>query len=188
MSVFVVDIEADGPAPGLYSMVSIGVVKLDRGLKERFKADLAPISEKFDQEHLDGCHLTREQTLGFGDPAQAMRDLAAWVKRHHDPATKLEIVSDNPGFDWGFLNYYMHLFLGENPLGHSARRLGDLCAGLHGQWSATSAWKSLIQTPHTHDALDDALGNAEALLALADQMGMEIAGAGPKPAKASSRP
>lgn len=33
MSLFCVDIEADGPAPGLYSMVCFGIVRLQTDLK-----------------------------------------------------------------------------------------------------------------------------------------------------------
>jgi hypothetical protein len=182
MSIFMVDLEADGPAPGLYSMVSFAAVKVDRSLATRFKAECFPVGEKFDPESLAGCHLTREQTLGFGPPAQAIEDFVKWIELHNEG--KIEVVSDNPAFDWSFLNYYLHKFHGSNPLGHSARRLGDFCAGLHGKWQPTTAWKAWVQTEHTHDPLDDALGAAQGLIGLADAMGVELPGVGPKPARA----
>ena len=39
-------------------------------------------------------------------------------------------VSDNNGFDWQFVNWYFHAFLGENPFGHSSTNLGSLYKGL----------------------------------------------------------
>ena len=39
-------------------------------------------------------------------------------------------LADNFAFDWQFINYYFHRFLGRNPFGFSGRRIGDLYAGL----------------------------------------------------------
>ena len=43
-----VDIEANGPIPGDYSMTSLGAVIVDEKLDNLFKMNLKPISEKFD--------------------------------------------------------------------------------------------------------------------------------------------
>ena len=72
-------------------------------------------------------------------------------------------VSDNPAYDWQGINYGFLHQLGRNPFGHSARRVGDFYAGLKGNWRNTSGWKNLRKTPHTHNPVDDARGNAEAL-------------------------
>lgn len=71
-------------------------------------------------------------------------------------------VSDNPAYDWQFINYYFHLFLGRNPFGHSARRIGDFYAGLTGDFTNSSSWKKLRVTPHDHNPVNDAMGNLEA--------------------------
>src|SRR5437660_831893 len=34
-------------------------------------------------------------------------------------------VSDNPAFDWQWINFYFWKHLGRNPFGHSARRISD---------------------------------------------------------------
>jgi len=73
-------------------------------------------------------------------------------------------VSDNPAFDWQFINFYCHRYLGKNPFGFSARRIGDLWAGFQKDASKASEWKKFRKTKHTHDPVDDARGNAEALL------------------------
>jgi hypothetical protein len=77
--------------------------------------------------------------------------------------------SDNPAFDWQFFNYYAIAYLGKNPFGHSARRIGDFFAGLEADPRASSAWKKLRTERHTHNALDDARGNAGALEAIFQQ-------------------
>lgn len=71
-------------------------------------------------------------------------------------------VSDNPAYDWQFINYYFHLFLGKNPFGWSARRISDFYAGLVGDFSKTQKWKQLRITEHDHHPVHDALGNLEA--------------------------
>ena len=50
----------------------------------------------------------------------------------------------------------------ENPFGHSGRRISDFYAGLTGKLNNTQAWKRLRVTPHTHNPVDDAMGNVEA--------------------------
>ena len=71
-------------------------------------------------------------------------------------------VSDNPAYDWQFVNYYFHYFLGHNPFGHSARRISDFYAGLVGDFSKTQKWKRLRVTSHDHNPVNDAMGNVEA--------------------------
>lgn len=57
---------------------------------------------------------------------------------------------------------YFHLFLGKNPFGHSARRIGDFYAGLVGKFTDASSWKKLRVTAHDHNPVHDAMGNLEA--------------------------
>lgn len=71
-------------------------------------------------------------------------------------------VSDNPAYDWQFINFYFHYYLRRNPFGHSARRISDFYAGLVGNWSRTQEWKKWRKTPHDHNPVHDALGNVEA--------------------------
>lgn len=39
-------------------------------------------------------------------------------------------VADNNGFDWQFINWYFHHFLGRNSFGFSSMNLGSLYKGL----------------------------------------------------------
>lgn len=83
-----------------------------------------------------------------------------WVMRR----TPAIFVSDNPAYDFQWINFYFWRHIGTNPFGHSARRIGDFYAGCVGDWKAASKWKRLRRTPHDHHPVHDALGNAEALI------------------------
>ncbi|MDP2630389.1 MAG: exonuclease [Candidatus Uhrbacteria bacterium] len=85
------------------------------------------------------------------------RWISAIVKEGHPI-----FISDNPAFDWQWINDGFWRTLGRNPFGHSARRIGDFYAGLVGNAVDTSSWKKLRRTPHDHNPVHDALGNLEA--------------------------
>ncbi|ESQ74885.1 exonuclease domain-containing protein [Asticcacaulis sp. AC402] len=174
MGVFIVDVESDGPAAGIYSMVSIGIVKLDRELKTTFMGHFSPISERWIPEALAVSGISREQHLAYPAAETGTREMIAFLKDNSNDRPVL--VSDNPAFDFQWPNYYCALIGEKNPFGHSGRRIGDLYAGLKGNWSAASDWKQFRKTAHTHDPVDDAMGNAEALIHLADTFRLKIKG------------
>jgi len=169
MSLFSVDVESDGPCPGLYSMISIGCVKYGAhdNPEHGFHANIRPISDDYIPEALAVSGFTREECDDFESPASAMVRFAAWLKM--EGGGRPVFVSDNPAFDWQFVNYYFHKYLGANPFGFSARRIGDFAAGLEGDFYSTQKWKKLRRTKHTHNPLDDARGNAEALHTLIER-------------------
>lgn len=169
MSYFSVDIEADGPAPGLYSMISFGAVLVDSDLNKTFYAEIRPISEKWIPDALAVSGFSREQTLGFEDPNEVMIRFEAWINQ--TSKGRPIFIADNPGFDFAFINYYFHALLGRNPFGFSSRRIGDLYCGL--KFDTFAKWKHLRKTGHSHNALDDAMGNAEAILEM-QKMGLKI--------------
>lgn len=171
---FVVDVEADGPCPGLYSMVSFAVVPVSKALaEESFYAAVAPTAERYRPELLALLHTTREAHLQAEPPEVVMPRFARWLEQVC-AGRRPVFVSDNPAFDWQFLNYYLIAFCGQNPFGHTARRIGDLAAGLERKLYATSLWKSKRRTRHTHHPLDDARGNVEALHALLEKHGLPL--------------
>jgi len=160
MSYIMVDIEADGPIPGDYSMVSFGAVLVDSQLDKTFYGRLKPISDKFDPVALQISRLTREQTLTFEDPLKVMQEFDGWLHDHNKEQPRF--ISDNNGFDWMFMCWYLHHFLGRNPFGHSSTNLGSLYKGV--ERSMFANFKHLRKTKHTHNPVDDARGNAEAFL------------------------
>lgn len=165
MSIFIVDVEADGPVPGLYSMVSFAAIRVQTDLinSPTFRANTAPISDKWIQSALNCSGIkTREEHLSFPDNRIAMIDFAEYIKTNN--IGKTVFLSDNPCFDWQWINYYFTLNEINNPFGFSGRRIGDFYAGLEKNWFASNNWKRLRETKHTHDPLDDVRGNAEAFV------------------------
>ncbi|MEM6263121.1 MAG: 3'-5' exoribonuclease [Bacteroidota bacterium] len=170
MSYIMVDIEADGPIPGDYSMVSLGAVLVKEGLTQTFYGKLKPISNNFLPEALKVSDLTREETLAFDDPQEVMAAFENWIQQHSKGRPLF--VSDNNGFDWMFVCWYFHHFLKRNPFGFSSQNLGSMYKGL--VKDNFKSFKHLRKTKHTHHPVDDAKGNAEALLTMKQELGLKI--------------
>jgi hypothetical protein len=171
MSYVMVDVETDGEIPGDFSMISLGAVFVRPVLKDTFHGELAPISDQWNSEALAVSGHTREQTLGFGVPVQVMMWFEDWL-RAQNVGKRLMFVSDNNGFDFMFVSWYFWHFLGCNPFGHSSTNLGSLYKGLIKD--TFKNFKHLRQTKHTHNPVDDAKGNAEALLTMQATFGLNI--------------
>jgi len=99
---------------------------------------------------------------GKGGTKETFEAFEKWVNENTDGSMRPLFVSDNPAYDWQFINYYFHLHLGHNPFGWSARRISDFYAGLMGDFSNTQKWKQLRITEHDHNPVHDAMGNLEA--------------------------
>lgn len=169
MSYFVVDVEADGPIIGRHSMVCFGAIKLTPELDTTFYGKVKPISEFYEPEALAVSGFKREEHEKFDDPFVVMSDFANWIKKNS--VGKPILISDNNGFDASWINYYFHVYHYNNPFGWSSRRIGDLyCGMVKDTWAN---WKHLRDTKHTHHPVDDAKGNAEALLKM-KKMGLKI--------------
>lgn len=172
MSLIVVDVEADGEIPSKYSMVCFGAVVVEPTLSKTFYGQVRPISENYNPEALAISGFSREQHLAFDDPKTVMTAFLLWVERNSDG--KPTFISDNLAFDWQWVNWYFHYFLGKNPFGFSGRRIGDLYCGIKMDGGLNQEWKKLYRkTRHDHNPVNDAKGNAEALLAF-KKMGLKI--------------
>ena len=169
MSLYVVDVESDGPIPGEYSMVCFGVVKVEPTLSKTFYAKTKPISKLWLPDALAISGFSRQEHEKFPEPVIAMSDFAKWIKETNigHPV----FISDNNGYDYSFINWYFHKYYGSNPFGWSSRRIGDLYCGM--KMDSQASWKHLRKTKHTHQPIDDAMGNAEAILEM-QKMGLKI--------------
>ena len=165
-----VDVESDGPIPSDYSMICFGAVLIAPTLDVTFYGQLKPISSQWIPEELAVSGFTREQTLNFEEPAVVMMRFADWLKKN--VKGKPIFISDNNGYDWQFINWYFHHFTGANPFGFSSANLGSLYKGLVG--NIRDNFKHLRKTKHSHHPVDDAKGNAEALLTMHKDMGLDI--------------
>jgi hypothetical protein len=170
MAYVMVDVESDGPIPGDYSMICLGAVLVKEGLQQTFYGRLKPISDKWIPEALAISGFAREDTLAFDDPKTVMEDFARWVQ--DNTKGRALFVSDNNGFDFAFVSWYFWHFTGANPFGHSSTNLGSLYKGL--VKDTFQNFKHLRKTEHTHHPVDDARGNAEAMLEM-KRMGLKIA-------------
>ena len=154
------DVEADGPIPGDYSMICLGAIVVEPSLDRTFYGKLKPISEQWIPDALAVSGFSREETLEFDDPKSVMDRLAVWIAANSNGRPLF--ISDNNGFDWQFINWYFHHFTGSNPFGYTSTNLGSLYKGL--VKDTFTNFKHLRKTKHTHHPVDDARGNAEALL------------------------
>jgi len=155
-----VDVESDGPCPGMHSLICFGAVIVEPGLQRTFYAELKPISDIFIPEALAISGFTREECMKFPDPRDAMHNFSIWLSKNIEG--RPIFWSDNNGYDFSFINYYFWTQLGSNPFGWSSSNLGSFYKGL--QKDLYTTFKHLRTTKHTHNPVDDAKGNAEALL------------------------
>ncbi|GAB2930839.1 3'-5' exonuclease [Hafnia psychrotolerans] len=161
-----VDVEASGPVPGKYSMLSIGAcVVFDPST--HFSCYLKPISDEFIPEAMEVTGLSLEQLHHDGlEPADAMLQLKNWVDSLVSNEEIVVFVGFNASFDWSFINYYFHTYLGENPFGIAALDIKSMYFGTSQvSWKSTrSSEIAKIVKPETsgdHDALHDAQYQAE---------------------------
>lgn len=187
-----VDVEADGPIPGPYSMLSLGAavagVQDADGFtpadpEERtFYRELRPISEDFVPEALAVSGLDRERLKTEGaEPAVALAEFADWVRQVSVGAQPV-MCGYPASYDWTFLYWYLIRFTGASPFGHSGcldmKTLYATKAALplRAVAKGTMPRHLLSRRRHTHHALDDAVEQAELLANL-------MAWPGPAPAR-----
>ncbi len=170
MTYLMIDIESDGPIPGDFSMICFGAVVVEPALDRTFYGRLKPISDRFVPEALAISGFTREETLAFDEPKEVMLRFAKWIAEVG--GKRPLFIADNNGFDWSFVNWYFHHFTGKNPFGFSSQNLGSLYKGLVKDTFQT--FKHLRKTAHTHHPVDDARGNAEALIRMKLEMGLKL--------------
>lgn len=161
-----VDIETSGPVPGIYSLLSIGACLVSAPQKALY-LELQPDSENHDAESLavTGLDINRLRNDGLA-PERAMLKLKDWLASLNAQHRKIIFVGLNAPFDWSFINYYFHKYIGNNPFGFTAIDIKAYYMGAMGcAWSETksSHMSALLEprTQSTHNALDDARFQAE---------------------------
>ncbi len=147
-----VDCEATGPCPGKGVLTEFGAVDYDS--RATYHGVLYEGRPKADAPHLS------EVTGRQFDAVAVYRDFEAWLEALG--GGRPVFVSDNPAFDWQWINHGFWHALDRNPFGHSGRRISDFYAGLVGDFYDTQSWKSLRITVHDHNPVNDAMGNVEA--------------------------
>jgi DNA polymerase III epsilon subunit-like protein len=161
-----VDVETAGPIPGVYSLLSIGACVVD-DLTNTFSCELVPINRNADPAALKVTGLSLDDLERRGMPAtEAMHCFSDWLASLHGVDDEIVFVGLNAPFDWSFINYYFHRFIGRNPFGFAALDIKAYFMGSTGcRWSDTrSSDMARALTPQRsgdHNALHDALYQAE---------------------------
>lgn len=160
-----VDVETAGPIPGEFSLLSIGACLVEDE-KQAFECLLKPITRKADPKALEVCGLSLDALDRDGlEAVDAMSSFADWVGRVTEGRIPV-FVGFNAGFDWSFVNYYFHRYLGSNPFGFAPLDIKALFMGATMcQWKDTRSSKmaDALHPTHisNHNALDDAIAQAE---------------------------
>ena len=99
-----------------------------------------------------------------------MEGFRAWIVKNCKD--RPVFISGNKGFGWMFICWCFHHFTCGNPFGFSSQNLGSLYKGI--VKDTFKNFKHLRKTKHTHNPVDDAIGNAEALLFMQKELGFKI--------------
>ena len=160
-----VDVEAAGPLPPTYSMLSLGAVDVNDP-KATFYVELKPINDASVPGAMKVVDRTLQDFARTGrEPKEAMvafRDWLASVAKGGKPV----FVGFNATFDWAFVNFYLQEYLGENPFGIGGIDIKSYYMGLSGvAWEDTRSSRIPKEfkdssRQHTHNALDDAIEQA----------------------------
>jgi hypothetical protein len=155
-------------------MVCFGAVRLDNELQTVFYGKTRPISKEYYEETLAISGFSRQEHESFDDPKTVFEQFAAWISATNQKGRPI-LISDNNGYDAAWINWYFHTYNGVNPFGYSSRRIGDLWCGFKNDLRLPWKWMRDQEftdkegrlhkgSPHTHNPVEDALGNAHALL------------------------
>ena len=134
-----VDIEASGPNPHDYAMISIGAATV-HGPRQSFYAELKPnkMAESDEASAVHGLSLKRLAEEGE-EPKAALERLKKWLEDLRKDEEEIVFVAFNAPFDWMFVNDYFMRYLGANPFGHRALDMKAFYMGMRGvPWAATS--------------------------------------------------
>lgn len=161
------DIEADGPIPGPHSMLSFAsaAYRSDKTLLGTFSRNLEalegavahPKTEAWWKTQPEAWAACRRDTR---PPALAMHEYVAWLQTL--PGRPV-FVGYPASYDFMFVYWYLMKFVGESPFSHSALDIKTFAMCLMGRDYRDSTKRNMPKrwfddVPHTHVALDDALG------------------------------
>jgi hypothetical protein len=174
---FSVDVEADGQIPLVHSMSALGAAVAGRfdgthftradPTAQTFYAELRPVSDEYDLQAVAVAGLDRARLEREGeDPRAAITRFAAWVREAADGGRPV-FVAYPASFDWAWAAAYLSRFAPENPFGFSGMLDMKTIYATKARVRIGKAVKRempahLLSTrPHTHNARDDAIEQAD---------------------------
>jgi len=161
------DIKADGPIPGPYSMLSLGSAAFtaDKQLLGTFSVNLETLPGA--TAHPETQAWWETQPVAWAacrtdpqPPELAMERYIAWIE---SLPGKPVFVGYPAGFDFLFVYWYLIRFAGRSPYGFSALDIKSYAMAVMRKPYRRSVKRNMPRSwfdpiPHTHIALDDALG------------------------------
>ncbi len=166
------DIESDGPIPGPNSMLSFGSAAFRRSAEmvSTFSANLEllpgaapdPKTQAWWESQPEAWAACREN---LQSPADAMRAYVSWLK---SLPGKPVFAGYPVTYDFMFVYWYLMRFVGESPFSHSALDIKTVAMIALRKPYRDSTKKNMPRRwfgdqPHTHVALDDAIGQGTLL-------------------------
>ncbi len=181
-----IDIEASGPIPGKYSMLSLGACIVGEREKQ-FYRELQPLNDNFERDAMEiGCLglETIKDLRQFGvfnpedpdfepslvlqalrkhavEPQIAMSDFARWIEDTTKGHEAIEIAAPIK-FDGMFTAWYFGMFYEKpNPLSYGGDDIGSWYRGMEGKRALL--WELGIEDTRNppHNALEDAIHQAK---------------------------
>lgn len=174
---FSIDIETDGPAPGLNSMLSFGIAVFEQGtLTGTFSRNLWELSDakpnpdtmEWWKTQPEAWKICRQDQV---NPGRAMVEAAEFCEQFPE---KRIAVGWPIAFDFAYINWYFWRFAGRNPLGFGGMDLRSYVAGLqrHAGYLGIPeseiraiAQQKLPKGLIPHEALSDAIEQGYLLIA-----------------------
>ena len=179
------DIEASGPTPGKYSMLSLGACVVG-DTSTQFYREIKPISRnlivpamrvsakglrclddlKSDEFNPESEEFNPEKVLDVlyerGDtPEKVMEDYAKWVKEVTKGFKPVEAAAPIK-FDGMFTSWYFdNFYKGENPFGYSGEDINSMYRGVMKNINAHTAQLDIRVEELPHNALEDAVIQAK---------------------------
>ena len=161
------DVEADGPIPGPHSMLSFGSAAFNekKEILGTYSANLvtlpgAQADPRTAQWWAGQPEAWAACRSDLKEPEQAMREYLAWLKSLPGKAV---FVAYPATYDFMFVYWYLIRFTGESPFSHSGLDIKTFAMALLGKPYRDCTKRNMPKRwfddlPHTHVALDDAIG------------------------------
>lgn len=180
-----IDIEADGPVPGLHSMLSLGAAAFtsEGVLGDTFSVNLEPLPEASEDTRTmrwwasqpgawEACRTDPEA------PESAMRRFHAWIQHQHDAVGLPVMVAFPAAYDAMWVQWYLRRFVGDDPFRRRAIDVKTLAMVAMGAgYRATTKsglprhWRPRAR--HTHVAVDDAVEQGELFVNIVHELNVQ---------------
>lgn len=164
------DIEADGPIPGPFSMLSLGSVALNKAgaVKGSFEANLEPLPDaRQDPETMAWWSKNMDAySYATRDPRPARQVMVEYREWVEDLPGKPVFVGYPATYDFMFVYWYLVYFTGGSPFSFSGLDMKSYAMAKLGTPFRQTTKRNMPKKwfkgapKHTHKALDDAMGQA----------------------------